>query len=83
MYLFGSHARGDAGPDSDYDLLVVVPESSDPPFRRAQRAHQILWGVPAAADIFVMTRTEFDSQRDWVVSVPRIVVEEGTELYAA
>jgi predicted nucleotidyltransferase len=25
IYLFGSHARGDAGPDSDYDLLVIVP----------------------------------------------------------
>jgi predicted nucleotidyltransferase len=24
IYLFGSHARGDAGPDSDYDLLMVL-----------------------------------------------------------
>lgn len=26
LILFGSHARGDARPDSDYDLLVVVQE---------------------------------------------------------
>ena len=26
IVLFGSRARGDAGPDSDYDLLVVVDE---------------------------------------------------------
>ncbi len=26
IYLFGSVARGDPGPDSDYDLLVVVPD---------------------------------------------------------
>ena len=25
IILFGSHARGDAGPDSDIDLLVVMP----------------------------------------------------------
>jgi uncharacterized protein len=25
VILFGSHARGDAGPDSDVDLLVVMP----------------------------------------------------------
>ncbi|MFW6012281.1 MAG: nucleotidyltransferase domain-containing protein [bacterium] len=26
LYLFGSHARGDAGPDSDVDVLVVLDE---------------------------------------------------------
>jgi len=25
IILFGSHARGDAGPDSDVDLLIVGP----------------------------------------------------------
>ncbi len=25
IILFGSHARGEAGPDSDVDLLVVMP----------------------------------------------------------
>jgi predicted nucleotidyltransferase len=28
IYLFGSHARGDAGADSDYDLLVIVPDDT-------------------------------------------------------
>ena len=28
VYLFGSVARGDAGPDSDYDLMVVVPDDA-------------------------------------------------------
>jgi len=30
IYLFGSRARGDGGPDSDYDLMVVVPGSELP-----------------------------------------------------
>lgn len=30
IYLFGSKARGDAGPDSDYDLMVIVPNSASP-----------------------------------------------------
>jgi len=29
VWLFGSRARGTAGPDSDWDLLVVVPDDSD------------------------------------------------------
>ena len=28
IYLFGSVARGDAGPDSDYDIMVVVPDEA-------------------------------------------------------
>jgi predicted nucleotidyltransferase len=28
IYLFGSVARGDAGPDSDYDIMVVVPDDA-------------------------------------------------------
>lgn len=28
VILFGSHARGDAGPDSDIDLLVVVDDDT-------------------------------------------------------
>ena len=30
IYLFGSHARGEAGPDSDYDLLVIVRDDAPP-----------------------------------------------------
>ena len=28
IYLFGSKARSDAGPDSDYDLMIVVPDDA-------------------------------------------------------
>lgn len=28
IYLFGSEARGDAGPDSDLDLAVIVEDSA-------------------------------------------------------
>jgi len=40
IYLFGSIARGDGAPDSDYDLLIIVPNrcvtraSSEPPCLR-------------------------------------------------
>ena len=30
IYLFGSRARGDSGPNSDYDLLLVVERLDEP-----------------------------------------------------
>jgi predicted nucleotidyltransferase len=30
IYLFGSLARGEGGPDSDYDLMVVFPRGMSP-----------------------------------------------------
>ena len=36
IYLFGSRARGDDGPDSDYDLLVVVPDGVAPEARASR-----------------------------------------------
>lgn len=43
IYLFGSVARGDAGPDSDYDILVVVPDSAPSDRRRSRAAYEALW----------------------------------------
>lgn len=83
VYLFGSKARGDAGPDSDYDLMVVVSASSDPPYRRAQTAQDVLWGVWAAADVLVLTKAEFEARRSLRTSLPATVLAEGKVLHAA
>jgi predicted nucleotidyltransferase len=42
IYLFGSAARGEARPDSDYDLLVVVPDDAPPERRRSRLAYEVL-----------------------------------------
>ncbi len=83
VYLFGSAARGDAGPDSDYDLLVVVATSGEPGYRRVQRAQEALWGIWAAADVFVLTRDEFARQQSVATSLASAALAEGRVLYAA
>lgn len=45
IILFGSHAWGEPGPDSDLDLLIVVKSSNLPPTRRAAQAYRCLWGI--------------------------------------
>ena len=83
IYLFGSRARGDTGPDSDYDLLVVVASSTLPGYKRDQEAFRVLRGVGAAKDVIVLTSTEFRRRSSVVCSLPATVLREGTLLYVA
>ena len=83
IYLFGSRARGDSGPDSDYDLMVVVPHLTEPAYRLAQQAHSVLWGLGTAADILVWSREAFDDRLHLKASLPATILREGTLLHAA
>lgn len=83
IYVFGSWARGDAGPDSDYDLLVVVSDTAGPERRRSRLAYEVLWGTGIAADVLVWTRERFDSRIDLKASLPATVLREGQLLYAS
>jgi predicted nucleotidyltransferase len=55
IYLFGSAARGDAGPDSDYDLMVILPDHCCPAndLRPADKPFFLreLHGNPACRDL--------------------------------
>jgi predicted nucleotidyltransferase len=83
IYLFGSQTRGETGPDSDYDLLVVVRTSTLPWYRRNQAAFEVLLGVGATKDVLVLTHDKFERQRQVVCSLPATVEREGVLLYAA
>ncbi|MBM4038019.1 MAG: nucleotidyltransferase domain-containing protein [Planctomycetes bacterium] len=83
VYLFGSRARGGADADSDYDLLVVVPDAAPPERRQARLAYQALRGTGVAADVLVWTRSAFDCRLHLRASLPATVVREGRLLYAA
>lgn len=83
VYLFGSVARGQAGPDSDYDLLLVVPDDAPPERRRSRLAYEVLWSTGVAADVLVCTVSEFESRRHLPSSLSATVLREGRLLHAA
>ena len=55
IVLFGSHARGDAGEDSDIDLLVIEPEVEDRT-REMVRLRRLLRPLRIPVDILVYMR---------------------------
>ena len=83
VYLFGSQARGEADPDSDYDLLVVVPADAPEARRRPHLAVQALRGVGVPVDAVIMTRPAFDLRSHVINSLPEAALHEGRLLYGA
>src|ERR1035438_10312 len=82
VYLFGSVARGDSGPDSDLDFCVVVPDNAPGDIFRAGASRPALAGISAAADVVPWRRTDFEQRAEWVkASLPATVIREGRILY--
>lgn len=82
IYLFGSKARGDAGDDSDSDLMVVAPDH--PAHERPGRlASQALRGTGTSAVVLVWRRAYFESRLHLVASLSATIAREGRLLYAA
>jgi uncharacterized protein len=81
VYLFGSVARGEAGPDSDYDLTIIVPDDALPERRRSRLAYQAMRGTGTAADVLVWLKSSFERRAHVVASLPATVLREGKLLY--
>jgi len=81
IILFGSNARGESGPDSDVDLLVVMPA------KKSKRRLAIEIGVAVnqirvAKDIIVTTPEEFAWRKEIPGTIERPAYLEGKVLYA-
>lgn len=83
VYVFGSQARGEAGRDSDVDLLVVVPDAGEYPHHLAQAAYQEAGRHLLPLDFVFVSRDEFAQRSQVVSSLPATVLREGRPLYAA
>jgi predicted nucleotidyltransferase len=73
IILFGSRARGDARPNSDFDLLVIK-ESNEPGYQRDAPLYHALAGLNVEVDVLVYTPEEV---ADWA-QVPQAFVTTAT-----
>jgi nucleotidyltransferase-like protein len=64
IWLFGSHARGDAGIDSDWDLLAVVPDCPEPAdFDDPMTVWRIKRQPDVPCDLVVYRASDFEADR--------------------
>jgi predicted nucleotidyltransferase len=81
IILFGSHARGDAGPDSDVDLLVVMPFFGSK-LEKQLEIRLALRNIHIPKDIVVTTPEEFQWRKEIPGTIERPAAREGRVLYA-
>src|SRR3954454_22089140 len=83
IYLFGSVARGDDGPDSDLDFEVVLPDDAPQELYRPG-IHRALWDLGTACDVLRWPATQFEGLANHArASLPASIMREGRVLYDA
>jgi predicted nucleotidyltransferase len=82
IILFGSGARGEMGPNSDLDTLIVMEDQTD--CRAvAKTIARRLRGLGCATDVLVVKRTDLEKHGDNPYLVIHTALSEGKELYRA
>jgi predicted nucleotidyltransferase len=82
IILFGSAARGEMGPNSDLDVLVVMPDGTH---RRntSKEIYRQMWGFGFATDAIVVTESDVQEHRSNPYMIIKNGLDEGRELYHA
>lgn len=82
IILFGSKSRGNENQESDYDILVIMPEGT-----HRRNTSKLLYkkiadtGLPV--DIIVATPNDIEKHKNNIGLIYRSILVEGKELYAA
>lgn len=82
VVLFGSRARGEAGEQSDVDVLVIEPAVDDP-MKESVRLRRLLRGLCVPIDVLVVTRHEADRRSAVRGTVVERALREGRTLVDA
>ena len=80
IILFGSHARGTAGPDSDIDLLIVMAVKGSKRSKTVEM-YRLLGGMGMSKDIIVVTPEEIKRYKKIPGTIVYQALNEGKLLY--
>ena len=80
IILFGSAARGETGPDSDLDLLLVKAQVTNAA-RLYDAIYSSLIGVGQAVDVLIVSPEDLERYRDSHALVIKPALQEGKTIY--
>jgi predicted nucleotidyltransferase len=81
IVLFGSHARGEARPDSDLDLLVLLDDNAPEELLGWRRRHEARRGYSGPVDILPCRAGVFAARAQIPGSLAAAIAREGIVVY--
>ena len=81
VILFGSQARGDAGPDSDIDLLVILDDDAPAELTTLAAGFEARRNYPYAADVIPVRDMVFEHRRHIIGTLSEVASTEGQVVY--
>jgi hypothetical protein len=81
VILFGSAARGDAGPDSDIDLLVILDDDAAPDKLTLAAGYQARRSYHHAADVIPCRASVFRRKSRIAGTLAYTAAQEGRVVY--
>lgn len=76
IYLYGSHAKGAARPDSDIDLAVFLDTDEIDGFREDVELMRLRWDIDLRIEPHAFARTDFDETNPYI----REIIETGERI---
>lgn len=83
VLLFGSHARGDAGPGSDIDLLITVTDDWLAQHNRWEVLDRLRWRLSEPhrpVDLLLFSRSQVEQRQKLRSSVVHQAYDQGRQL---
>ncbi|OHC73565.1 MAG: hypothetical protein A3G18_07910 [Rhodospirillales bacterium RIFCSPLOWO2_12_FULL_58_28] len=81
IILFGSQARGDDGPDSDIDLLVIIDDDAPPEKRTLKAGWESRRSYRGAVDVIPCRESMYQKKRNIVGTLAFDASREGVVVY--
>lgn len=80
IILFGSQARGEARPDSDYDILIIKSDIGNK-LKIEQDIYEKIIGIDESIDIIVRTPENIENDKNKIGSFTARALKEGKIIY--
>jgi predicted nucleotidyltransferase len=83
VLLFGSRARGEASDESDYDLLIVTPDTLPPRVKmnwenKIRKA--LVFSLNLPFDVILQSQNEIDEKRNLAGHIVHYAMKEAIEI---
>lgn len=83
IILFGSYAHGTPRPESDLDIMIVMPDDAPNRYELSRRAYAVLGDIDLPVELHFSRAAQFERFSTVIGSLQREVKRRGHVLYAA